>query len=286
MYQKLLVLLRDSTFDQPALQRALTLTSGDTEVLLFDPVYEPALEGYMGNTEIYAPLRNRLVHDRTERARDLVKSVKACGVRCRADVRWARLSPLLLQEVIAAEHPDLVLMTLSSELGWSHGDWQLVLRCPSPILVVQSAGRGKYRHVVAAVDPFHVHAKPAELDLAILESAKRLQSQCEATLTAVHCRPAVDFLGATRTAQDEGRRRVLIDLLEQAHVPAEAASLVDGEAHRVLEGMANSGRADVIVMGALARGRISEFILGHTAERVLDDGAADVLVVKSPSAGT
>jgi hypothetical protein len=48
MYTRLLVLLRDAAFDQPALQRALTLSSAQTEIVLLDAVYEPALEGYMG----------------------------------------------------------------------------------------------------------------------------------------------------------------------------------------------------------------------------------------------
>jgi len=282
MYRRLLVLLRDSTFEQPALQRALTLASAYTEILLLDPVYEPALEGYMGNAEIYAPLRERLVHDRRESARELVKLVISHGVECRADVRWARLSPALLQEVIAAEDADVVLMTLSSELGWSHGDWQLVLTCPSPILVVQTTGNFKYRHVVAAVDPFHTHAKPAGLDLAILANAKTLQAQSGATLTALHCGSAGELPGLARTDgvhENERRREGLVALLAAAHVPAEAASLVEGEPHRVIEGLANSGRADVVVMGALARGRIAELMIGHTAERVLHDGVSDVLVV-------
>ena len=289
MYTRLLVLLRDSAFDQPALQRALTLSSAQTEIVLLDAVYEPALEGYMGNTEIYAPLRNRLVHDRSESARALVKSVESCGIRCRADVRWARLSPTLLQHVLVAEHPDVVLMTLSSELGWSHGDWQLVLTCSSPVLVVQSDGRAKYRHVVAAVDPFHVHAKPAELDVAILAQAKQLQSQCGAALAAVHCRPTLDLLGATRTLganEIEERRRAVVRLLAAAGLPADAAVLAEGEPHRVFEDLAKSGRADIVVMGVLARGRIAELMIGYTAERVLHRGATDVLLVKPHVART
>jgi universal stress protein E len=279
MYTRLLVLLQGSAFDQPAVQRALTLSSEDTEILLLDAVYEPALEGYMGNTEIYAPLRNRFVRDRAAAAKDLVKSVKSCGARCRADVRWARLSPALLQDVIAVEHPDIVLMSPSTGRGWSHGDWQLVLTCPAPILVVQSKGTEKFRHVVAAVDPFHAHAKPAELDAAIAAAAKTLGAQCGAPLTVLHCRSGADA-GAANGSLDKRRREVMANFLTDARLPQEAASLVDGEPDRVLEGLVNSGRADVIVMGALARGRFLELIVGHTAERVLQHGTGDVLVVK------
>ena len=46
--------------------------------------------------------------------------------------------------------------------------------------------------------------------------------------------------------------------------------------------MQQRGEADLIVMGALARGRFAELILGNTAERVLHYGGGDVLVVTPP----
>ena len=39
------------------------------------------------------------------------------------------------------------------------------------------------------------------------------------------------------------------------------------------------GEADLVVMGALARGRFAELILGNTAERVLHAASGDVLLV-------
>jgi nucleotide-binding universal stress UspA family protein len=45
--------------------------------------------------------------------------------------------------------------------------------------------------------------------------------------------------------------------------------------------MAEAGEADLIVMGALARGRFEEWLTGSTAERVLNAGGADVLAVKA-----
>jgi nucleotide-binding universal stress UspA family protein len=48
--------------------------------------------------------------------------------------------------------------------------------------------------------------------------------------------------------------------------------------------MAESGDADVIVMGALARGRLTDLFIGSTAERVLHGVAADVLAIKAAKA--
>jgi nucleotide-binding universal stress UspA family protein len=48
-----------------------------------------------------------------------------------------------------------------------------------------------------------------------------------------------------------------------------------------LRQMAERGEVDLIVMGALARGRFEEWFIGSTAERVLNGSAADVLAIKA-----
>ena len=63
-----------------------------------------------------------------------------------------------------------------------------------------------------------------------------------------------------------------------------AAKLLSGPPHTVLTDMQKRGEADLVVMGAIARGRIAELVLGNTAERVLHYGTGDVLVVTPPRA--
>jgi universal stress protein E len=51
-----------------------------------------------------------------------------------------------------------------------------------------------------------------------------------------------------------------------------AVDLLSEEAERV--------RADIVVMGAVARSRLKRLFIGSTAERVLDHLPCDVLIVK------
>jgi universal stress protein E len=158
-----------------------------------------------------------------------------------------------------------------------------------PVLVVKSDGQAPYRRIVAAVDPFHTHAKPAALDTEILRVAKMLQAQAgSATLTVLHCYAPLDYFGADlgplptqAAALAAAREKVMRALCAEAGVPATAVRLVGGVPHTVLQGLQQNGEADLIVMGALARGRLAEFLIGSTAERVLHHGRGDVLVVNS-----
>ncbi|HJR70768.1 MAG TPA: universal stress protein, partial [Gammaproteobacteria bacterium] len=60
MFQKVLVLTDGSDPGQPALRRALACVADDGELEILAVVYEPMLEGYLGNKEIYEPLRQRV----------------------------------------------------------------------------------------------------------------------------------------------------------------------------------------------------------------------------------
>jgi universal stress protein E len=170
--------------------------------------------------------------------------------------------------------------------GLTHGDWQVVTSCSVPLLLVKSDGQKPYRNIVAAVDPFHTHAKPADLDREILRHAKFVAALARAPLTALHCYLPIDYFGADfaqAPARDprflDARTKALQELCAEVGVPASAARLEAGAPHVVLQAMQQRGEADLVVMGALARGRFAELILGNTAERVLHDGDADVLLV-------
>jgi universal stress protein E len=291
MLEKILVLARGAASNQPAVERALRCASPRTELVILDVVHEPMLDGYLGNTAIYEPLRARVVAERRAAIEALAADIAARGVKAVGKAVWE----YPLDEAVAShareEHADLVVIAPPIESGGlAPSDWRLVTRCPAPVLVVRGAGLTQYRRVVAAVDPFHVHAKPAELDRSILAAARELERQAGATLAVVHCYMHPEYFGAEskvlRGHDATAERREALDrLVEEAGLPKSAARLVTGApTDTLLKRMAQSGEADLIVMGALARGRLGELFIGSTAERVLHGVTADVLAIKAPPA--
>ena len=294
MFNKVLVLADGNDPAQPALRRALGCVTDEGEIEILAIVYEPALEGYLGNTAIYEPLRQRVLAERRENAAGLARAVESQGVRASGKAVWSHPMHAAVAAEVAAGGFDLVVAAPANlhqgggtrVRGLSHGDWQVVTSCPVPLLIVKSDGLAKYRKIVAAVDPFHAHAKPAELDREILRRAQSLQVATGATLAALHCYFPLEYFGADLTQlppRDErfvdARLETVRKLCTEAGVPPSCARLVAGAPHAVLGAMQQRGEADLIVMGALARGRFAELILGNTAERVLHDGNGDVLVV-------
>jgi universal stress protein E len=293
MLERILVIPNAEDPSQPAMRRAAQCAAATTEIEVFDVVYEPLLEGYLGNREIYEPLRARVLRERLERAQKLAKTFADSGLRSSANAVWSHPLDRVVAEEVRARQVGLVVAAPlhGRAAGLSHSDWRLVLSCPVPVLLVKSDGVERYRNIVAAVDPFHSHAKPADLDTAILHAAKELRAQSGATLTVVHCFTPVAYFGADLSpppppaGADDHRLGALRELLRAADLPPGAGRLVAGAAHTVVHDMMERGEADLVVMGALARGRLKELLIGSTAERVLHGGRTDVLLVKPPGAG-
>ncbi len=298
MFRKVLALADGDDPRQPAIRRALECVADGGEIEIFAVVYEPMLEGYLGNKAVYEKLRQRVLAERRERAAELARAAESHGVRASSNAVWAHPLHTAIAGEVAAAGIDLVVAAPANlheggsvPRALSHRDWQVVTGCGAPLLLAKSDGRAPYRKIVAAVDPFHAHAKPAALDRDILRYAQALQTRTRASLAVVHCYVAAEYFGADLMrlpASDprlaDGRLEALQALCSAADLDPSTAKLVSGAPHSVLTDMQQRGEADLVVMGALARGRFVELVLGNTAERVLQHGTGDVLVVTPPKA--
>ena len=288
MFRKMLVLVRGADLAQPAVQRAALLAGRNTRVALLDLVHEPMLDSYMGNAAIYEPLRARVVAERAEQVQRLVAALNDRGSDAEGKAVWDHpLDEAVTREVVAQNADVVVIAPGPQGAGLTHNEWRLVVTCPVPVLVVKTPVHTKYRHIVAAVDPFHAHSKPGELDLAILAQARDLQARTRATLSALHCFVPFEHLGSDLTIPvgnafaADARREEVKKLLRLAGLATAAARVEIGPTHEVVDRLAERGEADVVVMGVLARSRIKEWLIGSTAERVLHGAPIDVLAVKT-----
>jgi universal stress protein E len=287
MFERILVLPQGDDPLQPALERAALCAARASRIVVLDVVHEPLLDGYMGNTAVYEPLRNRVLTERQEKAGELAAVLARRGFNCIGKSVWAARREDAVAEYARSDRVDLVVTApLGGEGGGlSSSDWRLLATSPAPVLIVKGPEVRQYRNIVAAVDPFHAHDKPAQLDQAILAVATRLSTQTSAALAVLHCyAPPPILVADSRVAMQAGeveaeRRRVLGELLRDADLSESSARLVQGAPHAVIQTMVDSGEADVIVMGAIARGRVKEWLIGNTAERVLHRTRVDVLAV-------
>lgn len=204
----------------------------------------------------------------------------------------------IVRRALEAE-PDLVVAEahkhgVGERLVLTNTDWQLVRLCPAPMLLARS--RKTYRNAafLAAIDPFHAHAKPADLDRRILDVAVRLATQCQAQVQAAHVfRPPAAYIPGSfaepvpiaasptllKPFEDAVRTRVAKFLRPLSRRLA-GQHVIAGDPVHELPVLARNLGAALVVMGAVSRTGLKSLFIGHTAERMLDRMACDVLVVK------
>jgi universal stress protein E len=112
---------------------------------------------------------DRLVGERKHWLDELAKPLRERGIDASTDVRWDRpLDEAIVRKVIATT-PDLVIEdthyhSVLKRTLFSNTDWNLIRNCPAPLLLVKGRPTSASPDVLAAVDPFHEHDKPAALD--------------------------------------------------------------------------------------------------------------------------
>jgi len=294
MIERILAVLDSGSGNDAVVARLKELAGESTSVELVTIVHEPHLDGYLGNTEIYAPLRKRLVDEEAEKAGQLAAKLGSQGVNASFKAVWDWPRGDAIRREAFAANADLVIVTFGVDRHRHIGarDWRFLAECPQPVLVVNSSGSKRYSKVLAAVDPVHAHAKPAELDELIASLGAAVSARTGADLGLVHgFLPLAQYgadladgmplpLNDAEEALEESRRKSLAALASKAGVEAAATHLVEGRPEAVLERLVGEGQDCLLVMGALSRGKLADFVIGSTAERMLHRAHCDVLLVK------
>lgn len=282
-----------------ALAKAAALASRTGATLtLFHSLYNPEIagEGLLGPDTLERDIE-AAVRARKEMLGKLAAALGRDGVRVRVRVRWDYpVHESIVREVLRAKS-DLVVAesqrhTRLARVVLSNTDWQLIRLCPCPVLFVKTARPYDRARILAAVDPMHAHAKPAALDADILAMAQGLAQAFNGRLHAAHVYQfATPFtsgvlmepvpLPVSVSARQLERVREEFEAIVGKHVlPARRRHLRAGSAVLELPAIAERIGAGVVVMGAISRSGLKRLFVGHTAERVIDRLACDVLVLK------
>ena len=172
-------------------------------------------------------------------------------------------------------------------------DWELLRTSPLPVLLLKN-GKPYHRPLtLAAVDPAHAHAKPHRLDKQILESAAEVANALRGPLHMMHAnypsiaglpevQPTVNRKWATRSYEElkEQGRQAFENFRAESKVVRTRAHLSVGNPVIEIPRQARELGAQIVVMGALSRSGVMRFLIGNTAERVLEALPCDVLVIK------
>lgn len=301
---KILAIVDPTAHTQPCVAKAARLArDSGAELELFICDFASDLRPSRFAVEVDYDLA--LGHRRAQldgRLEALAAPLRQQGLRVSTDVSFQEPLHFGIVEKVLAADSDVVFKDTHYHGAirralFTNSDWHLIRECPVPLLLTKSTAWPERVKFTVALDPGHVDDKPATLDRELLACTEYLASFLKADVSAVHVfnplpvlvnagEPGVG-IAATSYANLE-----LLKSLRDAHMrefntvlaeyPAFAAhaDLLDGAPATALPEYVCEKEVDVMVMGAIARGKLQRLLVGSTAERLLDRLPCDVLVVK------
>lgn len=270
------------------LQKAARLVTdkSSTELHLFSVGYQKHLHHDSLSWDFDQSQKRQEYCDQLAKNLDqLATKLKSVGYQVSSESKWAypRYEAVInkANEISA----DLVVQHARSygKLEFHHltnDSWQMVRHCPVPLLLVKNSPWSDNPALLAGVDPMHSHHKPLALDNCILDAALMLQERLSGKLHVVHGYAEAARPFAPAGVIEKEHRKALDELLSAYAIKPEQLRFLDETPVSALQQETYKLETDILIMGAISRSRLSEMLIGSTAEKVLDFLGTDVLVVK------
>jgi len=299
---KVLSVIDPTVDDQPSMRRAAWLAQkAGAELELLVCYYNEYLSGdRLFDSPSLEKARSEVIANQESHLEELAEPIRGAGVVVTTSAVWDHpLHEGIVRHSVASgadiifkdtHHHSAVARALLTNT-----DWNLIRTCPTPLWLVKPNDLADEPVFVAAIDPLNQHDKPAALDDEILQISKLLGDNTGGHVHAFYSYdPRIAVAIATANAYiplslpfDEIEKQMHEDHekrfneITSFHGLEEAnAHLVAGLTHEELPLIAENLKADLVVMGAVARNRWKRLFIGATAERTLEHLPCDLLIVK------
>ena len=290
-FKSILVDIDTMAATHPATDRAAELASAcGARLKIVDVASVPSdARSYLPQSTEEALFRQRL--DRLSAVASTVT-----GVKTDYDVLSGRPSIALVQEVLRSGH-DLLIRSHARDLvalkAFSATDMQLFRQCPCAVWAVGPGATTAPRRVLAAVHATAGDVEEQAMNQKVIETALLMARHGGGSVVVFQAWAAYGerLLRAHSTPEDsaayvesaKNAARGALDGLAAsfgARLGSARIELRKGYADEVIPPFVVSEGIDLVVMGTVARTGIAGFVIGNTAERLLQHLACSVVAVK------
>ena len=310
-FNNIMCVVEQGAGHKPALERAVTLAENNQANLTVIAVAKRVAAG-IGTPEggsISADLQAALVSAHEQNLESLIEPYRQ-RINVQAGVLIGTPFLEIIREVMRNGR-DLLIKSAETwdwqERLFGSDDMHLLRKCPCPVWLIKPEALKAYRRILVAVDvddvfPSREMELRRALNLQLLEMAGSLALAEFAELHIVH---AWDAIGESimhsvfmKMSEDEIAAHVEQERLHHAanldNLIDEVAGqdaldylkpqthLVKGWARKEIPALAKQIEADIVVMGTVVRTGIPGFIMGNTAETIMNQIDCSVLAIKPP----
>jgi nucleotide-binding universal stress UspA family protein len=295
-FKDILLVLNPEMVEKAALDKAISLAKENgARLTLFSVLKEPpGLQGYSKSV-----VQHQLESATTER-RELLRSLMIPSHEEGIDVVINVVVGISFLEIIRQvlrEQHDLVIINAEEKEGirarlFGTTAMHLMRKCPCPVLVVKRAQIRPYTRILAAVAPSEHYSKRDLLNPLILQLAGSMAHREAAELHVVHVLwHFSDHTGIQHTTEEaqEAKGQVTLQhkqyfdaLLGEANISSlkPYLHLLEGDPDERIPELVKEQNIDLLVMGTVCHTGIAGFLIGNTAEEILNQVDCSVLALK------
>ena len=295
-FHNILVLIADNDRGLAALKRAASLAKQNSAKLTLVQVIDPLPK--VPDAEIGEA--KKLDKERESKALSRLEQIAAplrdSGIQAGYSVLRGKPAEQAVSLVYKHGY-DLVMKTAQEPEGvfrrlFGTTGWRLFRNCPCPVWIIKETPEAKIGSVLAAVDPAPAGEERDPQNLKILQLASSIARNDGAELHVVYVAPDNATLSNTKSAEtgtlDPKSDKASLGecALAELITSFQDAGQIDhvhfrvGVPGEVIPKLARELKVELLVIGSVSRNGMKEFLIGNTAERVLDQIDCSVLTLK------
>lgn len=306
-FKNILYLFEDSIVQDAAIARAVSLAQNNQAALTVIDVI-PAVTGMPPGGPLSSDLMAAMIADRHQMLASLIEPYRQ-RLDIHLDVLVGRKFLEAIRAVLQNEY-DLLIKPAENpawiERLFGSDDMHLLRKCPCPVWLMKPEDKSNYECIVAAIDIDLDNPDSTEqrLNQEILEIASSLALSDFASLHLIHAWDApeagfvslwaenpdaaeMNMIQGERARHESGLDKLRLKFRQQ--IGSEAYDHLSPRVHmpmglakKVIPELVRDLKADLVVMGTVARTGIPGLIIGNTAEEILEQLRCSVLAIKPP----
>lgn len=290
-FSSILVILDKPKHSQTALERALTIqqaTGAHLHLVSFSWLAMAEHKDVFDAHQRRA-MKKAVVDERKQWVRQIVLDSKLSAADISTEVVWTNDIAGWVCARAEMDDVDLVMKSVHQSKTLNHTplDWQLLRHCAAPIYLASTKRRRATGNVLATLDLRSDDRKHRTMNLRVLDAAKRFADMENGNM---HCVSVVEYsvvlrdldiidVRKKRKTMRENSKQLLEALLEPYAIPNARVHMPAGKVGHTVANTANKLKADLMVIGTSTHRKLSELLIGNSAEKILNTASCDVLAV-------
>lgn len=195
---------------------------------------------------------------------------------------------------------DLVIKEAESKeggKGFKALDMELLHKCPCPLWLCRPIKQHRSEiRVAVAIDPESLEQAGYDLSLRLLKLSRALADTCSGELNVISCwnyeyeeylrrsiwiKVSDDELSKTLMEEQKDHRALLDKLIGKSGVSGNIlVHHIKGDPDQIIPQCIEDKKIDILVMGTVARTGVAGFIIGNTAENILQKLSCSLIALK------